>query len=376
MGPLQGGYQDHGLQNAQSVKMVLAQHGWQAGRYSVGVQVCDEASAATGAPSERKCARNARAISRNSGVVALIGPVTSTCAGAMLAILNKARDPVPTLSPSSSYVGLTRAGPGVAAGDPDRFYPTGRRHFTRVVPTDDAQGAAGALFAKEIGVRRAFVLNDGEAYGLGVASAFRDTAARTGLPVAGFARWDKRGRGLDALVDRVRRARADGVYLGGYITNSGPELIKALREGLGREVELLSPDGFNQPGTVVDTVGAGAEGFTSTIATEPIRALSRAGRTFAAEFERRFGARPCCFAVQTGQAAEIVLDAIEGSDGRREQVLDRLRATEVDDGILGTFRFDRQGDITQTAIAVLPHPGRPAALREDDHARSGAPRAH
>lgn len=353
MGPLQGAYEDHGVQNAQSVKLVLAQRGWRAGRLTVGVQACDEVSAATGAPSERKCARNARAIRDNSGVVALIGPLTSTCAKVMLAILNRApRAPVPTVTPAASYVGLTRAGPGTAAGEPDRYYPTGRRHFARVVPTDDAQGAAGALFAKELRVRRPFVLHDGDAYGLGVGRAFRDAARKIRLKVAGLARWNKQGRGLRELAERVERARPDGIYLAGYIANAGPQLLKALRERLGRKVQLLSPDGFNQPASIFDAIGAGAEGFTATIATPPIAALSQAGRRFAAEFERRFRARPCCYSVQTGQAAELVVDAIAGSDGTRAAVLEKLLATEVRGGILGSFRFDDNGDITQSAIAV------------------------
>lgn len=353
MGPLQGGFEDHGVQNAQSVKLVLAQRGWRAGRYTVGVQACDEVSAASGAPSERKCARNARAIRDNPGVVALIGPLTSNCAKVMLAILNRApRAPVPTLAPAASYVGLTRPGPGIERGEPGRYYPTGRRHFARVVPTDDAQGAAGALFAKELGVRRPFVLHDGEGYGIGVGSAFREAARDLGLDVAGFARWDAKGRGLGDLARRVARARPDGVYVAGYIVNSGPQLLEALRGRLGRDVELLSPDGFNQSGSIVDAIGAGAEGFTSTIATPPVSSLSPAGRRFAAEFERRFHVRPCCYAVQTGQAAEIVVDAIAASDGTRDQVLERLLATRVRNGILGSFEFDRNGDITQSAIAV------------------------
>lgn len=353
MGPLQGGFEDHGVQNAQSVKLALAQRGWRAGRYSVGLQACDEVSAATGAPSERKCARNARAIADNPGVVALIGPLTSSCAKVMLPTLNRAPPGgVPVVAPAASYVGLTRTGLGAERGEPDRYYPTGRRHFARVVPTDDAQGAAAALFAKELGVRRPFVLHDGDSYGRGVASAFRDSARKLGMDVAGFTRWDKKGRGLGELAELVGRARPDGVYLAGYIVNAGPQLIKALRDRLGRDVELLSPDGFNQPATVVDAVGAGAEGFTSTIATPPIAALSRAGRRFASEFERRFDVRPCCYAVQTGQAAEIVLDAIAESDGTRNQILARIFATEVRGGILGSFRFDRNGDITQSALAV------------------------
>ena len=88
-GPLQGPQSDHGIQNAQAVKMVLAQRGWRAGKLTVGVQVCDEASASSPLPSPAKCARNAKAFAADPSVVAVVGPVSSTCSAAVLPILNR-----------------------------------------------------------------------------------------------------------------------------------------------------------------------------------------------------------------------------------------------------------------------------------------------
>jgi hypothetical protein len=49
---------------------------------------------------------------------------------------------------------------------------------------------------------------------------------------------------------------------------------------------------------------------------------------------------------------QLVLDAIAASDGGREDVLDRLRRSDVRDGLLGDFRFDRFGDTTRSTIAL------------------------
>ena len=57
--------------------------------------------------------------------------------------------------------------------------------------------------------------------------------------------------------------------------------------------------------------------------------------------------------VEAGQATELLLDAIARSDGTRASVVDELRATKVKDGILGSFRFDPNGDITTAAIPIL-----------------------
>ena len=48
---------------------------------------------------------------------------------------------------------------------PDKYYPTGARNYARVCTTDDVQGSAAAQFAKSIGVKSVYVLNDTETYG-------------------------------------------------------------------------------------------------------------------------------------------------------------------------------------------------------------------
>ena len=139
VGPLQGAISDHGIQNAQAIKLVLQLRGWRGGDHSVGIQVCDEASAEEHIDLP-KCEANARAFARNPSVVAVVGPTTSGCAAAMLPILNDAAGgPVPLLGIGNTYLGLTRDGPGVEKGHPERLYPTARRSYLRTVPADDAR---------------------------------------------------------------------------------------------------------------------------------------------------------------------------------------------------------------------------------------------
>ncbi len=317
------------------------------------MQICDEVAASGDDADPAKCRRNARAFARNRSVIAVHGPLFSGCAREMAPILNRARGgPLPQVVAGPTYLGLTRAGPGVARGEPRRYFPTGQRSLIRIVPPDDAQGAAAALFAERQGARRAFVLNDDEPYGFGVAEAFRLAAGPSGLRVVGTGQWDPKAHDYQRLAKRVRRAGADAVYLGGYVFNNGPRLIKDLREALGPEAEILGPDGFNQLAPIVEGAGAAAESFSPTIAVLPPRELPAEGREFAAEFERRFSARPCCFSVHTADAARMILDAIADSDGTRTQVLERLLEARVDDGYVGDFEIDRYGDTTLNKIGV------------------------
>jgi ABC-type branched-subunit amino acid transport system substrate-binding protein len=70
------------------------------------------------------------------------------------------------------------------------------------------------------------------------------------------------------------------------------------------------------------------------------------------------------FAPFSAQAMDIVLAAIARSDGSRRSVLRELFATHVRDGILGSFGFQPNGDMTSVPIAIYRlWPGETPALR-------------
>ena len=76
------------------------------------------------------------------------------------------------ISPANTYPGLTKAVEGVTQpGEPDSYYPGGYRNYARVVSTDDVQGAAGAEWAKSQGTKKAYVLDDTQVYGAGLAKS-------------------------------------------------------------------------------------------------------------------------------------------------------------------------------------------------------------
>jgi branched-chain amino acid transport system substrate-binding protein len=346
-------FSDHGIQNAQAVKLVMQQHGWRAGEHSVAIQVCDEASA------DRffdvaKCKRNARKFADNSSVIVVVGPASSGCAAAMLPPLNGARGgPVALVGIGNTYLGLTRHGPGVEEGDPERLYPSGLRSYLRTVPADDVQAAAAVMVARRAGAQQPFVVYEDSTYGRGLTSAFQQAARNVGgMTLAGSASWDPKAGGYGALAKNIRRRRADAVYVAGYSFNNGPQLIRDLRAGLGDDVLMVGSDGFNQPSAIVEGAGELADGFTITLAAANGPALPKQGRQWAAQFHRRWRVQPCCYAVHAGGVMQLVLGAIAASDGIRPQVLRNLQRANVQGGLVGDFRFDRHGDTTLMAISV------------------------
>ena len=107
----------------------------------------------------------------------MIGTFNSGCAAIEIPVLNQAPGGgIAMISPANTYVCLTEGGPGCDATEPDKYYPSGTRNYARVVAHDAYQGAAVAEFAQEQGVKSVYILNDKEAYGLGVATNFQNAA--------------------------------------------------------------------------------------------------------------------------------------------------------------------------------------------------------
>jgi branched-chain amino acid transport system substrate-binding protein len=352
--PLRGDASPITRSMSAAILFILRSHGFRAGEHTVGYQSCDDSTSQTGRFEFFKCGSNAKAYAGAKRLVGLIGTYDSGCATIELPIVNRApAGPLPMISPANTYVGLTRVGPGVAPGHPKALYPTGVRNYVRVLATDDVQGAAHALLAKQLGLRSAFVLEGGEEYGTALAQRFVSASRKLGIAIAGSGAWDPRARTYAGLANRIARSGADGVFLAGYLFFNGGEVVKALRARLGANFVIMAGDAFIPVDDLFKQAGRAALGmFVSSTFAAPDR-LSPAGRRFVRDFaptQPGRSIRP--FVLETAQAAEVLVEAIARSDGTRASVLKALRAIEVRGGILRSFRFDTNGDKTPGGITI------------------------
>jgi branched-chain amino acid transport system substrate-binding protein len=281
-------------------------------------------------------------------VIAVVGTFNSGCAKIIVPILNRANPgPVAMVSPANTSPGLTTNGPGAEAGEPDKYYPTGTRNYARVVANDQIQGPADALYAQQIGLKKIYVLNDKQTYGFGVATTFRRAAQKLGLEVAGFAGWDAKQSSYEALANTIKQTGADGIFLGGIICNNGGKLIKDLHTG-DPDATLIAPDGFSDP----KSNGTAFDGSYASVAGQPPTGLKGEGKKFVDDFGAQIGATPNPYSQYGAQAMDVVLDAIEKSDGTRASVAKNLFGLKVTDGIIGDFTINDKGDTSLTPITI------------------------
>jgi branched-chain amino acid transport system substrate-binding protein len=326
--PFQGSSKDSSDDAWNAMNLYLEQVGGKAGNYKVALKKYDDSTAAKGAWDDATCKANASAHVANTDEVAVMGTFNSGCAKLEAPVLNAAPDgPMLMVSHANTNVGLTKTWD---TGEPAKYFPTGKRSYARVVTTDDVQGPADAQFAaKELGVKKVYVLNDTETYGQGVAKTFRDEAVKQGLTVVGEDSWKKSDANYTALMGKIKASGADLVFFGGIFDNNGGQLTKDKVAVLGANsgaVKLMAPDGFTgYPDFLKLTEADGAYLSFAGLSTDPLKAAGGVPAKFLADYKTKYGQDPRSpYALYGVQALQVILAAIAKSDGTRKGVRDQV----------------------------------------------------
>ncbi len=342
-------------QSVQGIALVLRQHHYRAGKYTVGYRSCDDSTAQAESFDVGKCVANAKAYAEDRRVMGVIGPYNSACAEVQIPIANRAPEgPLAIVSGWNTFSFLSRRTPSAPANMLRWLYPTGKRNYARLIAEDRVQLLAGAMLARKLGGNRAFLLSSASPDGREIAKFYRHAAASTGLRIVGSGVWSPDATSYRGLVEKVARSHPAVVYLGGLLPQNAGRLVKDLRSRLGPRVKLIAPDTFLPISDLRTAAGRAAVGMYVTVAGKPNGYLPAAGKRFLRQFR---ASRHAEIAVSLGaayaaQAAEVLLTAIERSDGSRDSVTKELLGTRVENGILGSFDFDRYGDTTSGPITV------------------------
>jgi ABC-type branched-subunit amino acid transport system substrate-binding protein len=118
-------------------------------------------------------------------------------------------------------------------------------------------------------------------------------------------------------------------------------------------VTIISPDGFTPISAVVDGAGKAAEGQYVSVAGQPNENLGATGKKFVKDFgATQAGGQVDPYSAYAAQSADVLLTAIENSDGTRADVAAQLLKTKVSDGILGSFQINENGDTNSNPVTI------------------------
>lgn len=354
--PLKGDSAGRSSQMNDAITQVLHEAGWKAGDRSIGFMACDDSDPDSGLWTEEICKENAEAYVGEDSIIGVIGTYNSGCAAEMIPILNEAEGgSLAMVSPGNTLICLTEPADTCADGQPESLYPTGDRNYARVVPNDAAQGAGLVTWAAENGMKRVAVLQAaGDETSLGQAATFVNAAETGGVEVVAQEEWDPEADDYRGLMNQVKGSNPDAVLLAGLTEQNGGQLIKDKVAVLGSndQVGLLAPDGFAQQSTI-DAAGAASKGMFATVPGRAPELLGGTGKAFVEQLASDLGDEPVeIYAPYAGQAAQVLLDAIEAGGDDRQAVASALFGIEVEDGITGDFTVTDSGDPSVGPVTV------------------------
>ena len=354
--PMQGAMIPEGKAMLNAAKMALDEAKGQAAGYRIELVFLDDASPTTGSWDGTIEANNAQKAIADDQCLVYFGTYNSGAAKISMPLTNEAG--MAQITPANSYPGLTK--PGYAPGEPGVYRPTGKVNYFRTFGADDFQGASGAAWAKCLGFKKVYILDDRQLYGKGIADVFEKSARKIGLDVAAHDGVESINIDFRALLTKVKASGADLVYFGGVVDSGGPQIVQQLDAlGLFRAgVKMLSDDAMYSdavPQAVSPDVLNGH--LYVTFASPALDKLpTDVGRNFFKNYKATFGADPIGWSIYAYNSMLVILDSIKRAapklnvatsvGARRTAVLDAMRSTSSLDGVSGKITFDANGDPT------------------------------
>jgi branched-chain amino acid transport system substrate-binding protein len=355
--PLQGAQRLQTLAMVNGIKLALQQAGGKAGGITVKYTSLDDSTAQAGTWTPEATSANARRVAQDDSAVAYIGEFNSGASAISIPILNEV--PIAQVSPANTAVGLTSDEPGADQGEPDKYYPTGKRHYLRIVPKDTIQGAALATVMAEDGCKNAGILNDKEVYGAGLARNIESSAKQQGMTVAANEGIDPKAPNFRSQAAGLKSQGVDCFVFAGVTPNGAVQLFKDVSAAL-PDAKLYGPDGVSNPEFFV----AGEGGIPADVAAKTkvtVATLSpdqypAEGRKFFDQYKKKYGVRNVDpYAIYGYEAMRLVLDTCRklGPDcSDRQALIDALFQTKGRKSVLGTYDIDENGDTTITDYGV------------------------
>jgi branched-chain amino acid transport system substrate-binding protein len=355
--PLQGAQRLQTTAMVNGIKLALDQAGGKAGETTIKYTSLDDSTAQAGSWTPEATSANARKVAGDDSAVAYIGEFNSGASAVSIPILNEV--PIAQISPSNTAVGLTSDEPGADKGEPDKYYPTGERHYLRIVPKDTIQGAALATVMKKDGCTKPYILNDKEVYGAGLARNIESSAKEQGMEVAGNEGIDPKAPNFRSQASTIKDAGADCFVFSGVTPNGAVQLYKDVAAAV-PDAKLYGPDGVSNPeffnpdeGGVPADVGKRVKVTVATLSPDQ---YPPEGQKFFDDFSSKYGVKdPDPYAIYGYEAMKLVLDTCKelGSDcSDRQKLIDALYATKGRESVLGTYDIDENGDTTLTDYGV------------------------
>jgi branched-chain amino acid transport system substrate-binding protein len=216
----------------------------------------------------------------------------------------------------------------------------GWKTFFRGLANDAVQGPSVANYLKNtMGLKKICVVDDSTDYGLGLASAVRETLGPVADSTCNIS-VKKGDKDFSAAVTQIKGASPDAVFYGGYYSEAAP-LVQQLKDG-GVTATFVSADGTKDQ-QFVDQAGEASKDALLSCPCGP------ATGTFAEDYKKKFNADPGTYSTEGYDLGTILLKGIDSGAITRPALLDFVRNYNGQ-GVARNYQWTPNGELTTNLI--------------------------
>lgn len=309
-------------------------------------------------------------------VAGMVGPLNSNVAQAELPEANNASFPI--ISPANTNDCLTQTQPAFeCAGANNKlptYRPTGKVTYFRIATRDQFQGAALADFAfKTKGYKSAYVIDDTETYGVGIATSIIAEWGKLGGKLLGRSSEAPTTTSYVNLLTQIATLKPDVIFFGGNDSTGGTLIRQQMLQVPSlKDKPLIAGDG-TQTSSFATTIGAyksnGSNGGPVYTSVASVNLTGSAANKFISDYSTAYGANnigaysagsyDCAMvlmqAVKTVLANGVKAPANSGDATQatvfRQAVINAIQNISYT-GVTGHIGFDANGDTTSRIISI------------------------
>jgi branched-chain amino acid transport system substrate-binding protein len=344
--PTEGPSAPTGRAVAAGERQALADAGYRAGRYRIRLIELSASKPGGGNWDPGQVNENAKRAADDRRAIAYLGELNLGASAISVPVTNERG--LLQVSPGDGLASLTEQPPRSAAG-PERYYPSGRRSFLRLVPDDEVQARLMVDRLSALGVERPALIVGNGVYARELAAELAADARKRGIePVATKDLRDDPNTVLDAVNDLVNVPPAslpDAVVLALARDRYTPQMLAELAEQI-PQAALITGSGV-LVGQPLEVAGGAASPPLEAVAPQPPPGRSRVLARIASTQGQALATPEALWGYE---AARVVLDAIREAqrDGRPADRADVVRAAltpRVRKSPLGAYQVRRNGSV-------------------------------
>jgi len=328
---------------------------------------------ASGAHDANRGQQNVTDLIGDAQVAGIVGPLNSSVAIAELPVTNNA--PIALLSPANTNDCLTQETPadqcGGAKSKLATYRPTGKVNYFRIATLDQFQSSALAQYAyNKLNFKKAYVIDDSQTYGVGIADGFVAAWTKLGGTVIDRKRVAPTTTSFVNLLTQVAQAKPDFIFFGGNDSTGGIPLRQQMQQvpALANTV-LVGGDGI-LTSAFAKTIGKSGGKVYSSVAAVNAQALTdNVSTQFFKDYSAKYGANNIgSYSAGGFDSASILIQAIgralkggakapansndqAAAKTFRQAVIDEIAKTDYN-GVTGHHTFNANGDTTNRVISV------------------------